>query len=104
MKVTAWNNGSRSASGAGYGLEVTKKDRDIYFKREWQHILLSLLDNSAPIKVNIDKDSFWNDTCRELIAKEIGMWLLSEKHAPWTKGCPPKFELAHTNSNSFAIR
>jgi RNA 3'-terminal phosphate cyclase len=33
--VTAWNNGAHHSSGAGYGVKLTTKDRDVYLRREW---------------------------------------------------------------------
>ena len=103
MKVTAWNNGSHSTSGAGYGLKIAIDDRNAYFKKEWFSVFLSLPGKTDPIEVNIAKESFWGDTCRELISKEIGLWLRSKGLAPWPKGNPPKFELFHKDSNSFEV-
>jgi hypothetical protein len=34
MIVTAYNNGQHHPSGAGYGLRLSVKDRDKYFKRD----------------------------------------------------------------------
>ncbi len=81
MVVTAWNNGNHNPSGAGYGLKLISEDRDKYFKKEWAVISLKLDNRPEPIEININKKSFWNN-CRDLISKEIGVWLLSNNLAP----------------------
>ena len=96
MEVTAWNNGKHHKSGAGYGIKINLIDRDRYFKKSWGSVYLKL-PNGVDIEINTDKASFWNDSCRELISKEIGKWLIDNKKAPWPSGSPPKF---HMNSNS----
>lgn len=91
MFVTAWNNGRHHTSGVGYGFKVSLQDRDRFFKREWETVILELEGIPVPIEVNINKESFWGNTCRELISKEIGRWLQQNGLAPWPKGNPPKF-------------
>ena len=103
MIVTAWNNGSHHTSGAGYGLKIKIKDRDMNFDSTWQSIVLDLPDKDCPIKININKSSFWNNTCHELISIEIGKWLLKHKYAPWLKGKPPKFNLIPMQDNHFRL-
>ncbi len=103
MRVTAWNNGGHHSTGAGYGLKVNRRDRDSWFQRDWSKVLVELPSGSL-IEVNIDKESFWGDTCRELISKEIGKWLLDRKLAPWSKGNPPKLDLEPLNENRFRLR
>jgi len=44
------------------------------------------------VKVSVDKLSFWDKNCRELINQEIGRWMLDSGYAPWPNGRPPKFE------------
>lgn len=103
MIVTAWNNGSFHTSGAGYGLKIDITDRDRFFNREWESVMLEL-EGEAPIRVNIKKASFWGKTCHELIKKEIGLWLLKNRKAPWPKGQPPKFFLEPIEGNRFMVR
>src|SRR5215471_14992640 len=91
--VTAWNNGSHHPSGAGYGLKMCVADRDAWLRRQWGSVYLFLGGQSPSVTVNIDKDSLWNDTCRELISREIGCWLIRTGLAPWAKGKPPKLRL-----------
>ena len=98
---TAWNNGTHQASGAGYGIKLTPKDRDKYFRRP--KVFLNLEGRTGDIPVNTDKQSFWNDTCRELISKEIGAWLISNCQAPWKKGHPPKLRLETAGKQTFKV-
>ncbi len=85
MIVTAWSNGSD-----GYGLKIAAKDRDQFFKREWETVYLVLEGEPAPIQVNVRKQSFWNGTCRELIHQEIGRWLQKNGLSPWAGNRPPE--------------
>jgi hypothetical protein len=40
MIVTAWHNGSPRSTGAGYGLKVSRADRDKCFARTWSRVAL----------------------------------------------------------------
>lgn len=103
MIVTAWKSSKHNKTGAGYGLKVTLKDRDRYFKREWKSAVLYLADPDVAVEVNVDKPSFWNTTCHELICKDIGVWLLGNGFAPWPKGKPPKFVLKLVSPKCFRL-
>lgn len=103
MIVTGWNSGKHFESGAGYGLKLSIDDRDKYFRKKWSTIFVELPNNSVPIEISIEKPSFWNKTCRELISQEIGRWLRSEGLAPWTKGKPPKFKLTPNGDKKFKV-
>lgn len=104
MIVTAWNNGKYHESGAGYGFKVSVKDRDRFFRRHWDTVLLELEGKETAIEVNINKRSFWGPRCRELISREIGRWLRENGYAPWPKGKPPKFLLEPLAGNRFIVR
>ena len=101
MIWTAWNNGRWHESGAGYGFKVDPADRDKWFSRGWSTVLIELPTEAAPVvvTVNVAKRSFWTASCRELISREIGKWLLSRGYAPWPQGRPPKF---HARSSGVA--
>lgn len=103
MIVTAWNNGKHHESGAGYGLKISQKERDQYFKREWSSVFLMLPSSNTVIEININKGSFW-DNCRELIHKEIGLWLRTNGFAPWPDRKPPKFELIAKEKARFQLK
>lgn len=104
MIVTAWNNGSHGISGAGYGLKVSKSDRDRYFRRQWNSVILELEETPIPIEVNIDKESFWGETCRELIGQGIGIWLRKYQLAPYPKGRLPKLVVEPISENWFRVK
>ena len=104
MIVTAWNNSRHHESGAGYGLKVSVEDRDRFFHRHWDTVLLELEGRGTPVAVNINKDSFWGPMCRELISREIGRWLRENGYSPWPKGRPPKFVMEPLGGNRFVVR
>jgi len=101
--VTVFNNGQHHTTGAGYGFKVSPKDRDEYFKKEWKEIILRLEGEDAEITVNVSKPSFWTPKCRELISKDIGIWLIKNGKAPWPKGHPPKMRMEHIGDNRFKV-
>jgi hypothetical protein len=104
MIVTAWNDGKWLPTGGGYGVKVTSVDRDKYFSPKWNCILLKLEGEPGFVEVNTNKKSFWFGTCRELIKKDIGRWLLRNNLAPWEKRNPPKLNLEHIKDNKFILR
>ena len=57
----------------------------------------------ADVEVNCAKDSFWNGTCRELIAQDIGRWFFDLGLAPWPKGRPPRFSMSPTATGVFRV-
>ena len=103
FNATAWNNGKHHKTGAGYGIKIDENDRDIFFNREWDYVILYLEGEKKPGKANIRKKSFWSPTCREMISKEIGAWLIENEKAPWAKGQPPKLIMTHINGNQFKV-
>ena len=66
-------------------------------------MVLYLADPTITVKVNIDKPSFWNATCHEVINKDIGSWLIKNNLAPWQKGKPPKFFMEPLSEARFLI-
>jgi len=102
---TAWNNGKHHATGAGYGLKVPIADRDRYFNREWKSVILEISERGDLIKIemNVDKPSFWNETCREIINKDFGKWLRKSGLVPWLPGKPPKLIIKVIGERRFRI-
>ncbi|RLI81964.1 hypothetical protein DRP04_05000 [Archaeoglobales archaeon] len=99
--VSGWNNGSpNNETGAGYGIRISKKDRDKYFRREWEFVEIELEDDEV-ITVRLSS-SFWKD-CSELRSSKIGMWMLQKGYAPWPKNNPPKFELIPVSERRFRL-
>jgi len=102
---TAWNNGKHHTTGAGYGLKVSIADRDRHFKREWKSVILEIPVSGSfkEVLVNIDKSSFWNETCREVINQAIGRWFRNSGFAPWPSGKPPKLKIEVIGERRFRV-
>ena len=102
---TAWNNGLKKESGAGYGLKISRENRDQFFTRH-KPVMLKLISakGTSQAMANIDKDSFWNGACQELISKDIGVWFIRNCFAPWCKGLPPRFQIVPISENEFEVR
>ena len=75
---------------AGYGIGISKEDRDGYFHRDWDFVEIEL-ENGEIVRVNLS-NSFWN-RCEELRSSKIGKWMSDRSYAPWPKGDPPKSKL-----------
>ncbi|MCB1280695.1 MAG: hypothetical protein KDB18_04165 [Salinibacterium sp.] len=105
MEWTAWNNRAWNESGAGYGLKVPIADRDAHFSRSSASVIIELPTPSGVLEVSVGtaKPSFWNDTCHELISKEIGKWLIDSGLAPWKKGKPPHLEVEMVDAGRFRL-
>lgn len=102
--VSAWNNGTHYPAHAAYGIKVKRKDRDKHFNRKWKSVLLKLRGKGGYVTVNLDKKSFWDPHCRELVSKDIGVWLKKNRQIPWMKSCPPRMLMEHVKGNKFRIR
>jgi len=101
MIVKGWNNGNpNDKSGAGYGIILTKKDRDKYFKQSWESITFDL-DGLDSVQVKLSK-SFWKD-CIELRNSKIGKWLLNKGLAPWENNHPPTLSLESLRGKKFLL-
>jgi len=106
MIVTAWKNGKDHISGAGgpsYGIKMSIEDRDRYFKRAWGTVFVQLAGSQLVADANVDKDSLWVGSCRELISKDFGIWLRREGLAPWKSGQPPKLQLTPVGERRFRL-
>lgn len=101
ITVTAWNNGKHFSTGAGYGIEIRAKDRDKYFDTNWKKVILQLDRHPRDLEINIT-GSFWAK-CAELRSKDIGIWLIENKKAPWQEGRPPKMVMELIKDNKFKI-
>jgi len=104
MRVTAWNNGAHYSDGNGYGIKISIRDRDHFFNPEWETIILALDGKPESIELNIRKKSFWNKTCRELISKKIGEWLIENHLSPWPPQAPPQLELIMVGDRKFLLK
>jgi len=105
LRWTAWNSGTHAKSGAGYGFKVPIQDRDRYFEKKWQTVVLELPASGryTEVEVNIAKASFWTATCHELISREIGRWLRANGLAPWPIRRPPKVVVEFLGERRFRV-
>ena len=101
MYATGWHNGSRPQDPAGYGLKFTERDRDKYFDRTWNEVVVAL-ENGPDVNLSVSP-SFWR-TCSELRSTDIGRWLLENGAAPWPPGNPPGVAVLHEGGNRFSAR
>jgi hypothetical protein len=100
MRATAWSNGSPRGSGAGYGLKISRQDRDRFFDHGWSAIVLHL-PGQDPANVPLS-ESFWR-SCTELRSVAIGRWLILSGLAPWPRGNPPVLTLQQTGDRAFRV-
>jgi hypothetical protein len=100
IRATAWSNGSAHDSGAGYGLKISRQDRDRFFERSWSAIELQV-PGQGTTTVQLSA-SFWR-SCTELRSAAIGRWLIGNGLAPWPKGSPPVVGIQPTGERAFSI-
>lgn len=105
MSWSAWSNGKHHHSGVGYGLKIPIRDRDAYFRREWESVVLELPtpEGTVAVELSISKPSFWNRTCHELISKEVGIWLRERGLTCWPKRLPPKLIVTAVGERRFRV-
>jgi len=91
MIVSGWSNGkANNRTGGGYGIKISRKDRNDHFRRTWPSVIVEI-DNGQVLDI-APSPSFWRN-CPELRRREIGRWILDQRAAPWERGKPPKFRL-----------
>ena len=101
MIVKGWSSGSTSIrTGSGYGIRISRFDRDRFFQREWSRVTLHL-EGAGKIEVNV-APSFWR-RCTELRHRGIGRFLLAHGLAPWPKGSPPSLSLEPMGGRHFRL-
>ena len=103
MIVSAWNTGTQSRNGSGYGFKVKNADRELYFQKEWTSIILEIDDEAQPVEIVLDPDKFWSDSGHEIVSPVIGKWLRKNGLAPWTRGNPPTFAVEPLKDNRFKV-
>lgn len=100
MYAKGWSNGNDRSTGAGYGIRISTGDRDQWFDRSWDHVVIML--NGEPAANVPLSTSFWN-SCTELRSAVIGRWLLAQRLAPWPRGKPPTLILRQVSGNRFEL-
>jgi hypothetical protein len=101
--ATTWNNSHYHASGAGYGLRISFEDRQRFFNRDWQTVILHLNGYDHPVEVNVAKASFWNRTCGELISRHIRLWLQRNNRARWPQRQPHRARITILGEREFKV-
>jgi hypothetical protein len=103
VQASGWHNGSPRHSGAGYGIRISKADRDRYFVHGWDKVELHFPSGEG-VEVSLTK-SFWKPKtpCAELRSAAVGRWLIEQGTAPWPKGSPPQLTLAPHGPKCFAV-
>lgn len=101
MIVSGWNNGKgNNATGGGYGIKMSPKDRDNHFCKTWTSVAVEL-DAGEVVEARLSP-SFWRK-CSELRSATIGKWMLDHGLAPWPKGKPPRFQLQPIGDRRFRL-
>ena len=101
MRVVGWSSGSpNNQTGAGYGIRISRQDRDRHFDPDWANVTVDL-DGQEEVAVDLSP-SFWR-CCIELRSKLIGAWMLRKGLAPWPTGQPPEVELEPQGEARFRL-
>ncbi len=103
VQASGWHNGTPRSSGAGYGIRISKADRDRYFVPGWDNVRLEFPDGQR-VEVELTR-SFWKPetVSAELRDAAIGRWLIAQGAAPWPKGSPPRLVLAALGPKCFSV-
>lgn len=100
MNAVGWKNGKFNRFGIGFGIKIDKKDRDQYFNKTWDCVVV-YLENNQQIIVSLSP-SFWSN-CTELRSCEFGKYMISKGLAPWPDRNPPIFELKSFGDKKFKL-
>lgn len=103
MIATAWNNGTHLRNGRGYGFKVSIPDRDAFFNKEWDSIVVEIEEFPDPIEISIEKDAFWSESSVPLTSLAVGKWLIKNGMSAWPIGNSPVFVLEPVKDNQFKI-
>jgi hypothetical protein len=103
VQATGWHNGTPRSSGAGYGIRISKVDRDRYFVPGWESVQLEF-PGGQRVEVELTR-SFWKPETQsaELRDAAIGRWFIAQGAAPWPKGSPPQLVLAPLGPKCFSV-
>ena len=96
FKSTIWGGGKNATTGAGYGIRIPKRFRDLYFEKDWCYVYVELDDSGChgchgSHVFNITA-SFWAN-CSEIRDVKVGKWLIDNKRAQWEHGKPPRIKV-----------
>jgi len=97
MIVSAWSDGR----GFVYGFRVLGNGRSLYFREEWDAVVIFFPDTPGPATVPITP-SFWG-ACPVLRARAIRVFLQRNGLTHWPKDHPPHFALHSLGGGSFRL-
>jgi hypothetical protein len=101
MEVTGCSSGSpNNRTGGGYGIRLSRVDRDRWFRREWSRVTLHI-EGRGEVEVNVTP-SFWRSGT-ELRHRAIGRFMIAHGLAPWPKGSPPRMWLMRMRGRHFRL-
>jgi hypothetical protein len=63
MIIAGWNNGLHNKTGSGYGIRISREDREKYFQRVWDSVIVEF-EGVKQVYIRLS-DSFWRK-CTEL--------------------------------------
>jgi hypothetical protein len=77
VQASGWHNGSPRRSGAGYGIRISKADRDRYFVPGWDNVEIEFPDGQR-VQVDLTR-SFWKPETPYAEPRDaaIGRWLIA---------------------------
>ncbi len=105
MIVTTWKNGKHAKKGTSYGLRIGTSDREKFFDREWEAVVVEFEGSDSETVVNVGKGSFWTPGCGELISTDIRDWLYKTGVVDtWEKGHPPRLILKSVGEARFRLQ
>ncbi len=83
-------------------MRVLGDGRSLYFREEWNSVLLYFPDSPKPATVRITP-SFWR-SCPELRSRAIRAFLRRNGLIPWPRDHPPHFELEPLGQGRFRLQ
>lgn len=96
MIVSAWYDGHST-----YGVRILGRDLSLWFRPEWDHVMLCLPDRTEAVEVPLT-ESFWHGS-PELRSPHIRDFFLRHGLDEWPKKEPPRFELVGEGGGTFRL-
>ena len=97
MIVSAWSDGHGT-----YGVRLLGREVSLWFRPEWERVLLELPDRSTPVEVELTA-SFWSGS-PELRSPHIRELFRRHGLLEWPRHQPPHFELEALGGGSFRLK
>jgi hypothetical protein len=102
--TSAWKEVASDKIGRNYAIRVRTKDRDRYFREDWQSVRVEIEGIWYTFRL---KNRFWND-CPELRDSDaettaIRDWLSRHHSLTWERRRPPHFQLDPLGDRQFRL-